>query len=226
MVRKRGGKNNAITHGAYSEDLILPGESVREFKLLHRGLIEEWKPTGALEEDTVLTIAQCIWLKRRVDRFYYDEASWAQEHPKEEDLEDAFRRAKMLEKVHTVNDVTEIVDQLPELYKTYLEQAVPRSNFKDENDWIQFMKTRVLDFLVQHKLVIIAQIDSRKFRAVKAGEVRELTAKKIALDERLDARIDKAIKRLAQLKAFKQIVKEQASQTRSINQRSIVHHRQ
>ena len=88
------------------------------------------------------------------------------------------------------------------------------------------MKTRVLDFLVQHKLVIVAQIDSRKFRAVKAGEVRELTAKKIALDERLDARIDKAIKRLAQLKAFKQIVKEQASQTRSVNQRSIAHHRQ
>jgi hypothetical protein len=42
---------------------------------LHRGLIGEWKPTGALEEDTVLTLAQCIWLKRRVDRFYYREAS-------------------------------------------------------------------------------------------------------------------------------------------------------
>jgi hypothetical protein len=75
MARKPGGQKNAITHGAYAEDLILPGESVREFKLLHRGLIGEWKPTGALEEDTVLTLAQCIWLKRRVDRFYYREAS-------------------------------------------------------------------------------------------------------------------------------------------------------
>ena len=47
--------------------------------------------------------------------------------------------------------------------------------------------------------------------------MRELTAKKIALDERLDARIDKAVKRLAQLKAFKEIVAERASQARGID---------
>ena len=70
MARKPGGKNNAITHGAYAKDLILPGESVREFNLLHRDLIEEWKPIGTLEEDTVLTLAQGIWLKRRVDRLF------------------------------------------------------------------------------------------------------------------------------------------------------------
>jgi hypothetical protein len=93
MAGKPGAKNNAITHGAYAENLILPGESIREFKLLHRGLIDEWKPLGALEEDTVLTLAQCIWLKRRVDRFYHREASWAQQHPAEEEISDVGRRA-------------------------------------------------------------------------------------------------------------------------------------
>ena len=51
--------------------------------------------------------------------------------------------------------------------------------------------------------------------------MRELTAKKIALDERLDARIDKAVKRLAQLKTFKQLVDERASHARGIELRSI-----
>ena len=46
MARKPGSKNNAITHGSYAKDLILPGESVREFNLIHRGLIEEWEPVG------------------------------------------------------------------------------------------------------------------------------------------------------------------------------------
>jgi hypothetical protein len=221
MARKPGGQNNAITHGAYAEDLILPGESVREFKLLHRGLIEEWKPTGTLEQDTVLTIAQCIWLKRRVDRFYYREASWAQEHPDEEVVNNAIKRGRMIDEVQTLEDLTKITDQLPKLYKTWMEQVLPRSQFKDEKSWIESVKARILDTLVQHKIVILLQLQSQEFRAVKATEVREITAKKIALDDRLDARIDRAIKRLAQLKTFKQIVEERASQTRAIDRRSI-----
>jgi hypothetical protein len=65
MARKPGGKNNAITHGAYAKDLLLPNESREQFELLHQGLIEEWNPIGTLENDTVLTLAKCIWQKRR-----------------------------------------------------------------------------------------------------------------------------------------------------------------
>jgi hypothetical protein len=217
MARKPGGKNNAVTHGAYAEDLILPGESVREFKLLHRGLIEEWKPVGTLEEHTVLTLAQYIWQKRRVDRSYYREASWAQEHPQEEVVDYTLRR-KMLDKVQTMQDLTEITDQLPEFYKKWMELEVPRSKFKDEKSWIESLKSGILDTLVQHKLVIVLQVQSREFQAVKAAEVLELTAKKIALDEWLDNGIDKAVRRLAQLKTFKQIVAEQDSRPKIIDQ--------
>jgi len=52
-----------------------------------------------------------------------------------------------------------------------------------------------------------------------------LIAKKISLDERLDARIDKAIKRLAQLKTFKQIIEASASQKNN-EQRGISDHQQ
>jgi hypothetical protein len=41
MARKRGGKNNAITHGAYAEYPFLPDENADEFLQLHQGLIEE-----------------------------------------------------------------------------------------------------------------------------------------------------------------------------------------
>jgi hypothetical protein len=72
MARKPGGKKNAITHGAYAKDLLLPDESPEEFERLHRGLIEEWNPTGTLEDDTVLDLAQSIWQKRRSDKARYD----------------------------------------------------------------------------------------------------------------------------------------------------------
>src|SRR4029453_19074989 len=78
MARKPGGKNNAITHGAYAKDLLLPDECPEEFELLHRGLIEEWNPTGTLQNDTVLDLAQCVWTKRRNERFYHREATGGQ----------------------------------------------------------------------------------------------------------------------------------------------------
>ena len=52
-------------------------------------------------------------------------------------------------------------------------------------------------------MAIRVEQGSLKFKAEKAALLRDLTTKKILLDERLDARIDKAIKRLAQLKTFK-----------------------
>ena len=69
MTRKLGGKNNAIRHGAYTEDLLLPGECAEEFERLHQGLIEELKPNGTLEEHTVRAIAENIWRKTRGERF-------------------------------------------------------------------------------------------------------------------------------------------------------------
>jgi hypothetical protein len=213
MARKPGSKNNAITHGAYAKDLILPGESLREFNLKHRNLIEEWEPVGTLEEDTVLTLAKCLWQKSRADRFYLQELLWAQQHPDEELVNNAIWRAEVLGEIQTVEELNRI--------KEWLERGVPRANFKDEKSWLESFKSQMLDKLVQLRLVIIFEIESDKFRAAKAAKVRDLIAKKIALDEKLDACIDKAIKRLAQLKTFKQLVVERASHTRAIDHRSI-----
>ena len=105
-------------------------------------------------------------------------ASWAQEHPQDEVVNNARLRAKMLDKVQTVQDLNEITADLPDIYKKWMEATIPRSDFKDEKSWIETMKSRILNTLVQHKLVVILQIQSREFQAVKAAEVRELTAKK------------------------------------------------
>ena len=47
--------NNAVKHGAYAKGLILPDENVDEFIELVDALMEEWKPVGYLEEETVMT---------------------------------------------------------------------------------------------------------------------------------------------------------------------------
>jgi hypothetical protein len=219
MARKPAGRNNAVTHGAYAEHLILPGESIDKFSLLHRALIDEWKPIGALEEDTVLSIAHCIWQKRRVERFYYREARGGKD---QDDIRFVLYLTDLLEKVQTLEDATTLTSNLPENYQRWIAQEVPRTKFEDDKTWIQSLAPKILELVPAHWQYATAK-ESLEFRA---AYLRELTAKRVTLDERLDARIDKLIKRLLQLKTCKQILKECASHTPDIRSISTNDNRQ
>jgi hypothetical protein len=56
----------AVKHGAYSATAVLPGESPAEFDKLHRGLIDEFAPSGVLEDDIVMTMARLVWRKQNL----------------------------------------------------------------------------------------------------------------------------------------------------------------
>jgi hypothetical protein len=56
---------NALRHGAYCLGL-LPWESPADFEALHKKFREDCKPTGALEEEAVLSLCQWMWKRRRV----------------------------------------------------------------------------------------------------------------------------------------------------------------
>jgi len=69
MSNDKWKRPNALLHGVFSRITILPGEDPEEFEELYSALTEEWAPAGALEEDTVLTIAKAMWRKRRAQKF-------------------------------------------------------------------------------------------------------------------------------------------------------------
>ena len=48
---------------------ILPGESAAEFEKLHQALITEFRPNGALEEETVASLAHLLWRKKNLITF-------------------------------------------------------------------------------------------------------------------------------------------------------------
>jgi hypothetical protein len=56
----------ALKHGGYSATTILPGEDVAAFEKLHRDLIAELSPKGVLEEDIVAEIAHLMWRKQNL----------------------------------------------------------------------------------------------------------------------------------------------------------------
>jgi hypothetical protein len=226
VTRKNGGRNNAVKHGAFAQDLILPGESRDDLENLYESLVKECKPEGPLEEDTVRTFAKCLWAKRRAERFYQQEGTWAQAHPDDARPDYVELAARALDHAKTFEHANEILASLPEMYRSSLEKTVPASLYGvDAEAWIRNLKSCLLDLIEADQLALSEMKAEPKFKAEKAARLREIMAKKIAMDERLDTMIDKAIKRLAQLKMFKQAIESQASQRNAVEHHSITDRR-
>ena len=62
-------RHNALKHAGFSAATILPGESAAEFEKLQQSLIAEFRPNGALEEETVASLAHLLWRKRNLSTF-------------------------------------------------------------------------------------------------------------------------------------------------------------
>ena len=50
---------NALSHGVYSSDIVLPWENEQQFNDLHQALREEYYPDGVSEEAAVLSWRAC-----------------------------------------------------------------------------------------------------------------------------------------------------------------------
>ena len=59
----------ALKHAGYSATTLLPGEDSAAFETLHRALIAEFTPIGALEEDILADIARLTWRKQNLQTF-------------------------------------------------------------------------------------------------------------------------------------------------------------
>jgi hypothetical protein len=62
-------RHSALKHGGYSTMGLLPGESSAEFEKLHKDLLADLAPDGALENDVVLTVARLLWRKQNLSTF-------------------------------------------------------------------------------------------------------------------------------------------------------------
>ena len=57
---------NALSHGVYCSDVVLPWENEQLFNDLHQALREEYYPDGVSEEAAVFELASLHWKRRRL----------------------------------------------------------------------------------------------------------------------------------------------------------------
>src|ERR1700682_6775990 len=64
--KKAQPSNNALTHGFYATDVVLPWENQQEFDDLLRAFQDEYCPDGVSEEGAVFDLASLPCKKRRL----------------------------------------------------------------------------------------------------------------------------------------------------------------
>jgi hypothetical protein len=212
---------NAQKHGIFSATAILPGEEAREFEILQANLMQEWKPTGATEEDAVLSIAKAIWRKRRLQKFIEVQIRRNTVDPKHHSYVERNGLIGLLMHVHSASAETPFAEYAPLYLRAdrihYLENKYPLKSFKSYTEWREAIKDEVYRLLETLRPLnseteqIDLLLDSATF--FTDDHFRQ----ELALDERLDVMIDRAVKRLIQTKAMKQLL-GQDSQPTTTNQ--------
>ena len=67
---KQSRRLNALVHGLYTKDLLLPWDAREDFEKLHADLKVEFSPRGRAEEEAVLDLAVLHWRKQTVWRMW------------------------------------------------------------------------------------------------------------------------------------------------------------
>jgi hypothetical protein len=216
---------NSLKHGAFSEELILPGEDRAEFDELHRSLIDEWQPTGPVELDAVATLARLIWRKRRIALFQRNAMQRARQRAAA-----AERRRELLDerislmrtaveefKVHSGPMTEEQFDEFFfKLPSACVDEALREAHLR-QLDLKEDPNERITAIMMTIKLNIIPLYESRCHQAKNESEIIEPVRideilgedhliRELALHERIDAMIGRVTKRLMQTKAFKELI--------------------
>jgi hypothetical protein len=207
MPNSRTKPPNALKHGAFTKTALLRGEDPEEFEDLHSRLCLEWNPVGPTETDAVLSIAKCMWRKRRVQNFLVAHLLSCEldpAHPTYNETDTVLRLVCAIQEPDSFEGYTRMLSRSLSVARfNMLEEKFPRENFGSASEWAQAVRNEMIS-------VWLPALDGPSNAALAFASVgnfpQELFKLELALDERLDAMIDRAVKRLIQTKAMKQML--------------------
>jgi hypothetical protein len=202
MSKKNGKKQNALKHGAYSRQIMLPGEKRADYEALSTATFEEWAPDGITEQCLVTDLVDLRWKKGRMDQ--YHQIRLQQRTAKIRLENESNRHRKNLKNLGTefsrtdsVEATEEILDRLSPAYAEIIMEWIPREKCKDPTLWGQEIGKFLSNLKPDDPLE-----GPDLFAAIVNPDSMETEISRL---DRLDEAIDRKIKRLMQVKAAKQI---------------------
>jgi len=204
-MRKKDRSKNALKHGAFSRELILPGESRKEYERLLSELEAEYSPSGPSETYLVNHLASLLWRERRLQ--VYRQAMLEQRVRTIESNNAARHRRGALKllapQLAAATTAKEVEAILASRYFTpaAITSDVPQPPPDQEANWGPAIAEHLNKMEVAKQL---HGIDAFMHALDYALDPREME-RELLQENRLHEEIDKTIKRLAQVKGYKKL---------------------
>ena len=186
-----------------ASEIMLWSETHEEYEALRAGAYQEWCPEGVTEEFEVNTLVQLLWRRRRFDR--YEQIGTQKRldhirHGNEQSRHIANLKAFAPEfnAADTVEKVNAVLAQLSPLYRNTIHRDLPLKDGDDPCKWGSSIAIALSAWKAPAR-----HEDADEFLATI--DVEEMFDRNLVRIERMDAMIDRAIKRLVQIKAMKQM---------------------
>jgi hypothetical protein len=214
---KKRKKKNALTHGVYASDVILPWESRNDFENLHAELCAEFNPTGQSEKLTVFDLAHLYWQKQRIKKTWHAatlEDPFVMELVQSEKKSySGIRRYLREEAGGTHSLVRSLLDIVSEhaVRLAKVGRTMEKAGYeKADIDAAGSKINAILSALSEHIFPLIKTLQSgpNAERTLGRAYSPEYLEPILRVEATIDARIDKAIRRLAMLKTYKGLVEK------------------
>jgi hypothetical protein len=195
-------KRNALKHGANAKEVMLWSERYEDYEALRAELYLEFSPSGSTEEYLVRTLLNLRWRRRRLECHEQIVIQQRLDRVREENeyshhVENLRSFASEFKEATSKEKVEALLANLSPRYRNTILRDWPLKTDEDPNAW----GLKIANGLLSWKT------PPRHEEADEFIAIVDLEASDTALDriERLDAMIDRTIKRLMQLKTMKQM---------------------
>ena len=148
-----------------------------------------------------------MWRKDRLRRHLQNKLTKLK---KDDEMERKFRAQvydrllKVLEEIESgvPNSITEqnLSEKLGKHYVEHIKKLAPRKNYESDSGWLAAVSDLIVGLLDAH---LVTRSNTPSIGDVLSDE--DLSERELAFEERLDAKIDKDIKQLGQMKTMKAI---------------------
>ncbi len=200
---------NALAHGGYAKAAVLPGEDAAGFEKLHADLKIELDPHGRLEEETVLEVARSCQGRRRIARLTQEiepsKASLDGSSAQGKDP-DAYRKSMVVvgqSLLAQVEDAKASVDNALSGPMPLDEET--KESLKDACQKFDFVLDRLRSYFGYKPQGPVDMPPIQSAEPLTESPIIEILGKILRLEASVDARIDKNLGRLANLKEYKRI---------------------
>ena len=221
LNKKKTRGHNALVHGLYANDVLLPWDFKIDFEKLHADLKAEFFPCGRAEEEAVLDLAFLHWTKQTVWRM---RKVAVLKEPFTQDIQQTERkswtgiRKELRAAAYGMRTLLGMADAAFDKMQSRIErlqQKIDKSSDKDEIKLLEEKLGTFLRLMCDHATPLVQTLmqgpnAEQAFDKIYAPESME---KLVRLEAAIDSRIAKVLARLVGLKEFKRTPAATAAMT-------------